>query len=168
MQNRELVRCLNRLYLVRHLNIQKEVAKYDIHFGQIPIMEYIVANPGCTQIEIANTLQISPASVAISTKRLQKAGFLEKTVDEENLRCKHLYATEKGVDATKKSRCLAKKQAEKMLQGISEEDLEHTLACLKKMLQNIAENPDKETGFFEMIAMEDELLNKRREVTDSD
>lgn len=62
-------------------------------------MNYISENDGCTQADIAERLQVTAACVATSTKRLQKSGFITKTIDEDNLRCKRLSLTPLGKKA---------------------------------------------------------------------
>ncbi len=68
----------------------------DLHKGQFPVLLFVEKNSGCTQVELANGLRVSPASVAVSTKRLEKAGFLKREQDESNMRCNRLYLTEKA------------------------------------------------------------------------
>ena len=79
---------LHKLELVRMLAQRNEICKDGLYAGQMPVLNYLAEHPGCTQVEMADFLQVSPASIALSTKRLQKAGYLTKEVDEDNLRCK--------------------------------------------------------------------------------
>lgn len=114
---------LHKLELVRQLAHRRETHQYGLYFGQMPILNYISSHAGCTQIEIAEFLQVSPASIALSTKRLQKAGYLVKEVDAENLRCKRLYLSEEGA----RVRELCHEKMDQMdlqaFQGFSEEEL---------------------------------------------
>ena len=77
---------LHKLELVRMLAQRNEICKDGLYAGQMPVLNYLAEHPGCTQVEMADFLQVSPASIALSTKRLQKAGYLTKEVDEDNLR----------------------------------------------------------------------------------
>ena len=96
MELHQLMGRLHKLELVRMLAHRRETHEYGLYFGQMPVLDYISDHPGCTQIEIADFLQVSPASIALSTKRLQKAGYLIKEVDADNLRCKRLCLSEEG------------------------------------------------------------------------
>ena len=69
---------LHKLELVRMLAQRKDIRKDGLYAGQMPVLNYLAEHPGCTQVEMADFLQVSPASVALSTKRLQKAGYLTK------------------------------------------------------------------------------------------
>ena len=99
----ELIKRLDILYLKRRAMLQKSASDAGLYLGQLPIMEYIIENNDCSQVEIADALYLSPASVAISTKRLQKAGMLDKRVDKTSLRAKKLSITDKGRKLREKS-----------------------------------------------------------------
>ena len=91
-----------RVFALNHLRrnrIQKKTAGYDMHPSQLPILEAVIANPGCRQRDAAKALGVSAASIALSTKRLEKSGCIEKKVDPENRRSNQLYATQSGCDA---------------------------------------------------------------------
>ncbi|MCM1132347.1 MAG: MarR family transcriptional regulator [Ruminococcus flavefaciens] len=96
IENKQLVEMIENIHLLRHFFIRRISEKSSIHFGQVAIMKTIEQNEHCTQATIAECLGVSPASVATSTKRLQKAGLITKTVDEDNQRCKRLSLTDKG------------------------------------------------------------------------
>ena len=137
MEFYELNGRLHKLELVRKLYHQKETHEYKLYFGQMPILNYIASNPGCTQVEIANWMQVSPASVALSTKRLQKSGYIVKEVDPDNLRCKRLYLTEDG----KRTRELAFERLgqldKKMFDGFTDEEMVLLSQYLDRMTMNL-------------------------------
>lgn len=128
---------LHKLELVRKLCTQKETYEYKLYFGQMPVLNYIAYNSGCTQVEIANWMQVSPASVALSTKRLQKSGYIVKEVDPDNLRCKRLYLTEEG----KRIRELAFERLgqldSKMFEGFTDDEIVQLSGYLDRMTMNL-------------------------------
>ena len=71
--------------------MRKNMEETGVHFRQMPILTFVLLHPGCTQQELSLAMRLSPSSIALSTKRLEKGGFLRKKTDEENLRCKRLY-----------------------------------------------------------------------------
>ena len=96
LEYKELVKRFNLLIIKRRLLLQKGTSDVGLYWGQLPILKYIAHHNNCSQIDIARSLELSPASVAISTKRLEKAGMLTKVADETDLRCKKLAITEQG------------------------------------------------------------------------
>ena len=87
---------LDRFGLLYHAERRRELHAIGLWRGQMPSLEYVGLHEGCTQASLAAAHGLSPATVAISTKRLSRAGFLEKSADEENLRCNKLFLTPAG------------------------------------------------------------------------
>lgn len=114
---------LHKLELVRMLAQRNEICKDGLYAGQMPVLNYLAEHPGCTQVEMADFLQVSPASIALSTKRLQKAGYLTKEVDEDNLRCKRLYLSAQGAQVRELCREKMDLLDRKAFEGFSEEEL---------------------------------------------
>lgn len=87
---------LHDLEWLRNSVTHRIIKDREIHFGQPPILVCLLENGTCTQNELAKTLNVSPASVAVSLKRLQKSGLVEKVADQADLRCNRISLTEKG------------------------------------------------------------------------
>lgn len=49
-----------------------------------------------TQKEIANVLNVSPASIAVTLKRMAKSGLIQRLTDSKDTRCNRIAITEKG------------------------------------------------------------------------
>lgn len=102
-------------------------------------MNYIFENDGCTQVDIAEKLQVSAACIATSTKRLQNAGLIMKSVDEKNLRCKRLSLTSTGREVLGECHAPFDEYDKNIFRNISEEELENTRKVLDKLLYNMEE-----------------------------
>jgi DNA-binding MarR family transcriptional regulator len=94
---------IGKIYRLHMQNISGVNENYGLYQGQSRILETIAEMNGSTQKELADTLSISPASLAVSVKRLQKAGVVEKTADQADLRNNRIYITEKGQKIQKDS-----------------------------------------------------------------
>lgn len=128
---------LHKLELVRMLSHRKEMGYIGLYFGQMPVLDYVHDHPGCTQIEIAAFLQVSPASIALSTKRLQRAGFLIKEVDADNLRRKRLFLSEDGERVRSLSREKMDMLDHRAFEGFSEEELEQLASLVDRVTMNL-------------------------------
>lgn len=138
-----LLKKLNTFWALRGIFIQRQTSATGLYQGQLPILEYIVAYPGCMQNDIAEHLHISAASVAASTKRLQKAGFLKKQVDAHNLRCNQLFITKEGTQAVQNCRQVLNEFDNYCFSDFSEEDLQSLEKLLTRMIDNITQNNDE-------------------------
>ena len=133
---------LNLLHLLRRAYLYPILEEKELYFGQYPILEYILSHPGCTQKEIADQLMVSPASIALSTKRMQKSGVLEKKPNESNLRCKMLYVTEKGERVCEDCRQVIAGLEEQMFCDFTQEELSDFRGYLRRIGMNMLSDED--------------------------
>ena len=54
-----------------------------------------------SQKELAKRLRVSPATVTVSLKSMERDGYVKKLSNSEDLRCKPISITEKGMEAAK-------------------------------------------------------------------
>ncbi len=134
---RKLAWKMDKTYMVRRGVMSKLAADAGLYAGQLPIIAYVNHHPGCTQKELADWLGVSAASVALSTKRLQKQGLIDKTVDETNLRRNMLSVTEKGREVAFTHRRNAGIFDDRMLEGVTDEELQTLARVMDKMLANM-------------------------------
>lgn len=119
------------------LRIQSVLARYDLHFGQPRILHVVKKLDGATQNEIAQKLQVSPASLAMSIKRMQKAGLLEKLCDENDLRVNQIRLTEKGLLAQEESLKDVITVDNRLLENFSEEEIANLENYLERIYRNL-------------------------------
>lgn len=123
--------------MLRRAGISRESTDTHLHHGQLPLLQVVIATPGCTQQEIATRLRVTPASVAQSTKRLEAAGLLEKSVDKDDLRCNRLYATAKGIERSEKMRETLQRIDERTFAGFSDAELCQLALLFDRMIENL-------------------------------
>lgn len=97
---KELSHSFIRLECVKRFTMHNMLKDSGVYFGQPPILDFLEKNGVCTQNELAKALEVSPASIAVSIKRMQKNGVVEKIADDNDLRCNRISLTEKGRELT--------------------------------------------------------------------
>lgn len=135
--HRELINRIDRIHLLRRVWLQSNKNRTGLYFGQFPILEYIHSHNGCTQAELSAALAVTPASIALSTKRLQKSGLLQKNADENNLRRNKLSLTEKGLQAIENHRIVFSQFDQEAFAGFKDEELATFKEYLDRMTMNI-------------------------------
>jgi DNA-binding MarR family transcriptional regulator len=123
--------------LVKRNKLYQVFSANGIYPGQFPILVYIVENEGCTQTDIAKKMGVSPASIALSTRRLQKAGLIHKKADECNLRCNMLFITEKGQQAIEVCQKELNGFLDLLFGDFSQEDIDQLGSLLDHMIRNM-------------------------------
>lgn len=130
---------LLKLNALRRIATTRAAGEAGLHMGQLRVLEFIGHHRGCTQKDIADALQVTPASIALSTKRLQKAGLVEKQVDETNLRCNMLYVTPKAEEISRICRDKFDAIDAVMFQGLSDDELDWFDTLMTRMIENMTE-----------------------------
>lgn len=153
MDLRELVHELIMITVIHRCRVTKSALKVGLHFGQPMILEYVIEHDSCTQKELAAAMHISPASVATTLKRIEKAGLITRSHDCDDTRKNHVSVTEKGVNALKEYRKICDAADEDMFRGFSDEERE----TLHNLLVRLHRNLDTENFTREEI---DSLLKK--------
>lgn len=149
-----VIKRMMHLDILRRAYLQKAAQENGLYFGQLPILKCICSKANCTQREIADTLGVTPASIALSTKRMQKAGLLEKRIDSQDLRCNQLTLTDKGVAYMKACSAKFDELDQIIFRDFSEEELTAATAVLEKMLNNLLSEMSlpENTDFFRLAS----------------
>ncbi len=132
--NMRMISVLHRIF-IHHIT-----ADIDLFPGQLPVLEYILAHPGCTQHELANGVLVSPPSVALSTKRMQASGLLKKTTDPDDQRRNRLYVTDRGRELSQHCRNLINVLNEQMLSDFNEDELHELHDMFARMVKNLEQS----------------------------
>ncbi len=137
MELRELVREFISISVIHRCQITKSAAKVGLYFGQPSVLEYILNNDNCTQKEVAEAMHISPASAAISLKRIEKAGLITRSADPCDSRKNHLSVTDKGKTALTQFRKICDTTDKEMFKGFTPDELEVLHGFLERLHENL-------------------------------
>lgn len=146
MTNFELSGLFMQMHARRRHYISSLLKDEDLHMGQLPILVYVIEHSGGTQQDIAETLNITAASVATSCKRMEQAGLLERRVDEQNRRCNRLYATAHGEEVALRTKRMFDEVDCRMYDALDQNEREVLIGMLQKI---IAAFDGYETGLRE-------------------
>ena len=134
---RILISSMNRAFIARRKSVLKKSQSYGLYVGQPQVLAFVRQNPGCTQTEIAEHLGVSSASIAFSTKRLQKAGYLMKQVNHLNMRCNKLYVTHEGEEVLDRFKDVYDEMNLAMFEGFTAEELEQLRSFTERVNKNM-------------------------------
>ncbi len=126
-----------------HVNaVQTELHARGLSDLGSPLILFILQHHGeggaiASQRELAQALHVSPATVAMSLKSLERLGYVAKRADENDARRNRITITEKGTLAVE--RCLAVFQEvdRRMMSGLSPRERGDLDRLLRKMLDNL-------------------------------
>lgn len=166
MQIKKTAICIEKLYIIRRVLRRRETMNFPLYPGQLFILEYVKAHNGCPQAEVAQNLMITPASVALSTKRMEKSGLLKKRPDNNNLRYKRLYITRKGEELSLRCRKVFDEIDNVMLEGFSDEEMGIFNSFVDRFIANLSKKYSldiEDMDFFSFYKMSNMIkYNKKR------
>ena len=110
------------------------------HPSQFPILRYIGEQEGCTQADIAQHLSIKPSTVAISVRRLEKAGHVQRRRDEADKRVWRVYLTEQAKAFKQRVQNHILEEMDAMLAGFDPGEIERLHAYLERIQNNLKQS----------------------------
>ncbi len=90
--------------------------------GQPIILFLLWKKDGRSQTELAEKMRISPPTMTTMLKRMEKAGFVRRCADKEDLRVSRVYLTDKGIEMQNRALEVYNKVDEECFQGFTSEE----------------------------------------------
>lgn len=128
---------LAKIQLLRRIFIRKTEVRDGLSCTQVHLLEYIQRHKGCRQIDVAEVLNITPAAVAMSVKRLKQMGYLTATVCPENQRCKQLVITRQGEEALRSGKAAMDTFDAAVFEGFSDEEMQRLAEYMNRIGLNM-------------------------------
>lgn len=135
---------MHALFHSRRQAIQTELIRLDLRDLGQPMILFMLRERGrggrvAAQRELADALHVSPATIAVSLRSLERAGYVEKRLDEADQRRKTVQLTPKGDLAISKCIQAYRRVDDSMFLGFSPEELQELRSYHMRMLRNLQE-----------------------------
>jgi len=131
-------------FVIKHkkimLNYLDETGVYQ---SQHRLLMEISHNSNTSQIDIARSMNVSAATVAVSLKKLERGGYINKVMDKWDNRLNQITVTEKGNRVVEQSKQIFESTDRKVFMGLTEEE-KHTLSVLLRKLDANLDRMDDE------------------------
>ncbi|MDO5039997.1 MarR family winged helix-turn-helix transcriptional regulator [Clostridium sp.] len=118
----------------------KTLEKEGLYPGQPPVLFTIYKNDGISQKEIAEKTKIKPATVTVMIRRLEKAGFVSKSIDSNDQRISRIHLTEKGLNACTNLKKVISEIDSICLNNFTKDEINSLQYLLNKVKNNLKEN----------------------------
>lgn len=129
-----------RVAHMHHAAIEGRIMKLGFHHSQHRMLMHLAKYEHIpSQKELAEAMGITPAAVTTTLKRLEKEGYITRTVTDEDNRRNEIRITEAGLSAVRESQALFETVDKQMFKGISREELEAFTKTLERMRNNLGE-----------------------------
>ena len=140
MQENNLLRAMEMMIRTDHMHkalIDSRVRTLGIHRTQHRILMHLARHEKLpSQKELADHLDVTPAAVTCALKKIEKDGYVERTLGHDN-RYNELRITEKGKALVMQTRKLFCEADSSMFDGFTDEELQTYISCMEKLQANI-------------------------------
>lgn len=133
---------VERMMLTNHLHrrvVECRLSGTHVHRAQHKLLMMISKGTYSSQVEIANHQQVSPATVAVSLKKLEKDGYINRNANHADNRINDLQITEKGQKVVEQSKDVFQQIEKSIVKGFSEDEMKILISYLERMYQNLNE-----------------------------
>jgi len=151
--------------IARSLNIiySKKYMQFGLKRGQYSYLIFICENPGLSQLDLVNSLNIDKTTVAKALKKLEMEQIIFRQKDIDDKRIQRAYPTQIGTDIYQK----IVSEENKLINSLSTTFNEREKTDIKTLLDKISKNIENEwkssrnylfTGLIQRANMEDMSL----------
>ena len=123
--------------MLGHSEVMKKFDIKKIGFGKLPILQMIVESPGIHADDIAKTLELDKATIALSLKKLICLDLIVKKQDELDKRKKKLFPTKRMIGISNEVKSYNEYNIKKLLDGFTESDIEALDGYLLRIKNNL-------------------------------
>ena len=121
---------------LHHSRARTLLEEFGLFRGQPPLLFALWEKEGLTHSELAEHLHVQPATITKMIKRMERAGFVERSQDAEDQRVSRVYLTDAGRNIRDAVEGVLRELEEQTFAGFSSEDR----ALLDQFLLRIRHN----------------------------
>lgn len=119
--------------------VDKTMVRAEIYAAQHRILSILDHRPEMSQKEIADVMEVSTATVAVTLKKLEKNGYVVKKMDAADNRINKIFLTEKGKRLVHQGFDIMNQIDLDSVKGFSEEELKLFVSFMKRYLNRLDE-----------------------------
>ncbi len=138
---RRLKDAIHRYICISHLHhsaVEGRISRLGFHHSQHRTLMHLARYEHIpSQKELADTMGISPAAVTATLKRLEKDGYIARTVTDTDNRCNEIRITDSGRRAVEESRAIFDSIDTAMFADFTDEELDTFTALLDRLQHNL-------------------------------
>lgn len=119
----EIREMLDEISTKKRRNYSEMLRQIDLHIGQDQLLCRLWKEDGITQTQLSERLNCEPPTIANMVKALENYGLIYRQRDALDARVNRVYLTPKGQDIKEPIEKVWRKQQDKLLDGMSSEEL---------------------------------------------
>ena len=143
ISNKKVIHQLINLAVKHRKIMQNNLDETGVYQSQHRLLMEISRNPNASQVDLARLMHVSPAAIAVSLKKLEKEGYINRGKDEDDNRLNKITITNKGNRIVEQSKKIFESTEKRVFEGFTEEEKSTLFALLKKLNVNLLKMEDQ-------------------------
>lgn len=131
-------RTLDEISMSMRKDYSEMLRELNLHVGQDNLLYRLREQDGVTQIQLSESLKCEPPTIVNKVRALESYGLIYRERDPLDARINRVYLTPKGREIIEPIEEVWENQQDKLLAGMTAEELKTIKKLLKKMANNIA------------------------------
>lgn len=140
---------VHRMILTNQMHkrmLNKKLDGVGLHGAQHRLLMTLACGRFSSQVELAKKLEVSPATVAVTLKSMEKAGLISKKTRRDDNRVNFVELTEEGKRIVEESGEFFDTLDREMCRGFSAEEREQLCHYLDRIYENMQQMAKKKEG----------------------
>lgn len=133
ISNKEIIHQIVGFTMKHRKIMQNYLDVTGVYQAQHHLLMKIYHNKNASQKDLARSMDVSAATIAVSLKKLEKGGYINKEMDKGDNRLNQITITEKGNKVVEQSKLIFESTDRKVFEGFTEVE-KHTLSNLLQKL----------------------------------
>ena len=145
-ESKKLIGKMIRANRLHRSYVEKITRDAGIHRSQHHILIYLMkATTPPSQKELAAAFEITPAAIAMSLKKMEQKGLIERITSPEDSRVNLIAISEKGKEIMESNKLLMEKTDRAMIDGVTDDEFVALSRVLDKFVANLLKLGEDET-----------------------
>lgn len=136
-EKKEAVKAFMNMNMQHRKLVEHKIGKTGVYRGQHHLLMYISDHEGCSQTEIAQANEVTPATIAVSLKKLEKGGYIKRVIDNQDNRYNKITITQLGKEIVAQSHKIFAKVDEITFRDFDLEELIQFTEYVNRIKENI-------------------------------
>lgn len=137
MYDRTLLDLLTDTTRLHSAYVERRLARWGIHSGQGSIISALGFLGPCSQKELADFRQVSPATISVMLDRMEARGLIARVPSEEGGKRNQISLTPMGQEICDEIASYMTGENEKIFDGLTEQDKENAARIFLIILDNL-------------------------------
>lgn len=119
------------------LNFERHAVELNMTLAQCKVLVYLERNEGITQVRLANLSDTDPMTVVRALDRMESEGLVERRLDPNDRRVRHLFLKPKAMPVLARIWDVADQARSEALSGLSAADRQQLMKLLGRIQSNL-------------------------------